>query len=61
MTTLLGVSLAGRTVVMVGGGAVTARRLERLLEDGAAARIVARVSAARSRAAADVHSARLAA
>ena len=41
MTTLLGVSLAGRTVVMVGGGAVTARRLERLLEDGADLRVVA--------------------
>ena len=41
MTTLLGVSLAGRTVVMVGGGAVTARRVERLLEEGSAVRIVA--------------------
>lgn len=41
MTTMLGVSLAGRDVLMVGGGAVTARRLRRLLEDGARVRIVA--------------------
>ncbi len=41
MTTMLGVSLAGRAVVMAGGGAVTARRLERFLEDGAAVRIIA--------------------
>lgn len=41
MTTMLGVSLTGRAVVMVGGGAVTARRLERFLEDGADVRIVA--------------------
>ncbi|PZU40617.1 MAG: uroporphyrinogen-III C-methyltransferase [Microbacterium sp.] len=41
MTTMLGISLAGRDVLMVGGGAVTARRLRRLLEDGARVRIVA--------------------
>lgn len=41
MTTLLGVSLAGRDVLMVGGGTVTARRMERLLEDGALVRVVA--------------------
>jgi uroporphyrin-III C-methyltransferase/precorrin-2 dehydrogenase/sirohydrochlorin ferrochelatase len=41
MTTLLGISLAGRSVVMVGGGAVTARRLERFLAEGARVTIVA--------------------
>jgi uroporphyrin-III C-methyltransferase/precorrin-2 dehydrogenase/sirohydrochlorin ferrochelatase len=41
MTTMLGVSLAGRDVLMVGGGSVTARRLERFLRDGARVRIVA--------------------
>ena len=41
MTTMLGISLAGRTVVMVGGGAVTARRLKRFLADGARVTIVA--------------------
>ncbi|MCC2032363.1 uroporphyrinogen-III C-methyltransferase [Microbacterium allomyrinae] len=41
MTTMLGVSLAGRRVLMVGGGSVTARRLERFLADGADAAIVA--------------------
>lgn len=41
MTTLIGVSLAGRDVLLVGGGPVTARRLARLLDDGAHARIVA--------------------
>jgi uroporphyrin-III C-methyltransferase/precorrin-2 dehydrogenase/sirohydrochlorin ferrochelatase len=40
MTTMLGVSLAGRDVLMVGGGAVTARRLQRFLDDGAIVRIV---------------------
>nr|WP_229384427.1 uroporphyrinogen-III C-methyltransferase [Microbacterium allomyrinae] len=38
---MLGVSLAGRRVLMVGGGSVTARRLERFLADGADAAIVA--------------------
>ncbi|WOQ70547.1 uroporphyrinogen-III C-methyltransferase [Microbacterium limosum] len=41
MTTMLGISLAGRDVLMVGGGTVTARRLQRLLDDGARVRIVA--------------------
>lgn len=41
MTTLLGVSLARRPVLMVGGGDVTARRAERLLADGALVRVVA--------------------
>lgn len=41
MTTLLGVSLSGREVLMVGAGAVTARRLARFLDDGARVRIVA--------------------
>ncbi|QIG40474.1 uroporphyrinogen-III C-methyltransferase [Microbacterium sp. 4R-513] len=41
MTTMLGISLAGRDVLMVGGGPVTARRLQRFLDDGAAVRIVA--------------------
>jgi uroporphyrin-III C-methyltransferase/precorrin-2 dehydrogenase/sirohydrochlorin ferrochelatase len=41
VTTMLGVSLAGRTVVMVGAGAVTARRLRRFVADGARIRIIA--------------------
>lgn len=41
MTTMLGVSLSGRDVLMVGGGGVTARRLARFLADGARVRIVA--------------------
>ena len=41
MTTLLGISLAGRPVLMVGGGDVTARRSQRLLTDGAIVRIIA--------------------
>jgi uroporphyrin-III C-methyltransferase/precorrin-2 dehydrogenase/sirohydrochlorin ferrochelatase len=41
MTMLLGVSLAGRDVLLVGGGAVTARRLRRFLAEGARPRIVA--------------------
>ncbi|GAA2990988.1 uroporphyrinogen-III C-methyltransferase [Microbacterium terrae] len=38
---MIGLSLSGRSVVMVGGGAVTARRLERFLADGARVRVVA--------------------
>ncbi|WP_345436891.1 uroporphyrinogen-III C-methyltransferase [Microbacterium gilvum] len=38
---MLGVSLEGRDVLLVGGGAVTARRLRRLLDDGARPRVVA--------------------
>jgi uroporphyrin-III C-methyltransferase/precorrin-2 dehydrogenase/sirohydrochlorin ferrochelatase len=41
MTTMIGISLAGRQVVMVGGGDVTARRLRRFLLDGAVVRVVA--------------------
>ncbi|ALJ18796.1 uroporphyrinogen-III C-methyltransferase [Microbacterium sp. No. 7] len=41
MTTMIGVSLAGREVLMVGGGPVTARRLARFLDDGAHVRVVA--------------------
>ncbi|WP_454131037.1 uroporphyrinogen-III C-methyltransferase [Microbacterium lacticum] len=41
MTTMIGVSLAGREVLLVGGGAVTARRMRRLLDDGAYVRVVA--------------------
>ena len=41
MTTMLGISLAGRRVVMVGGGAVAARRLPRFLDDGARVTVVA--------------------
>jgi uroporphyrin-III C-methyltransferase/precorrin-2 dehydrogenase/sirohydrochlorin ferrochelatase len=41
MTTMLGISLAGRKVVFVGGGTVTARRLPRLLEEGAIVTVVA--------------------
>lgn len=41
MTTMLGVSLAGRAVVFVGGGTVAARRLPRVLADGAAVTVVA--------------------
>ncbi len=38
---MLGVSLRGREVLMVGGGLVTARRLRRFLDDGALVRVVA--------------------
>lgn len=41
MTTILGVSLSGRQVLLVGGGAVAARRLGRFLADGAVVRLVA--------------------
>lgn len=41
MTLLLGVSLAGRDVLMVGGGAVTARRVGRFIDEGARVRVVA--------------------
>ncbi|MDQ0645510.1 uroporphyrinogen-III C-methyltransferase [Microbacterium murale] len=41
MTTMLGLALTGRRVLLVGGGAVAARRLERFLADGALVRIVA--------------------
>jgi uroporphyrin-III C-methyltransferase/precorrin-2 dehydrogenase/sirohydrochlorin ferrochelatase len=41
MTLMLGVTLTGRDVLLVGGGAVVARRLGRFLEEGARVRIVA--------------------
>lgn len=41
MTTILGLSLTGRRVLLVGGGAVAARRLRRFIADGARVRIVA--------------------
>jgi uroporphyrin-III C-methyltransferase/precorrin-2 dehydrogenase/sirohydrochlorin ferrochelatase len=41
MTTMLGISLTGREVVLVGGGSVTARRLPRFLAEGADITIVA--------------------
>ncbi|MET0781543.1 MAG: uroporphyrinogen-III C-methyltransferase [Microbacterium sp.] len=54
MTTMVGISLAGRQVVMVGGGDVAARRIRRFLLDGALIRVVAPVlSAATERLVAD--------
>ena len=41
MTTMIGISLSGRQVVMVGGGDVAARRIRRFLLDGAVIRVVA--------------------
>ena len=41
MTLLLGVTLTGRDVLLVGGGDVTARRLRRFLAEGALVRVVA--------------------
>jgi len=41
MTVMLGVNLAGRDVLLVGGGPVAAKRLRRFLADGACPRIVA--------------------
>ncbi|HWI30351.1 MAG TPA: bifunctional precorrin-2 dehydrogenase/sirohydrochlorin ferrochelatase, partial [Microbacterium sp.] len=41
MTTMLGISLAGRRVVAVGGGDVAARRIRRFLADGADVVVVA--------------------
>lgn len=43
MTVMLGVDLDGRDVLLVGGGAVAAKRLRRFLAEGARARIVAPV------------------
>ncbi|MFK4760077.1 uroporphyrinogen-III C-methyltransferase [Microbacterium sp. ZW T5_45] len=43
MTVMLGVDLAGRDVLLVGGGPVAAKRLHRFLADGASPRIVAPV------------------
>ncbi|UYO98614.1 uroporphyrinogen-III C-methyltransferase [Microbacterium sp. M28] len=41
MTLMLSVALTGRDVLLVGGGAVTARRLRRFLAEGARVRVVA--------------------
>lgn len=41
MTTLLGIDLEGRDVLVVGGGQVAARRVRTLLADGARVRVVA--------------------
>lgn len=41
MTTVLGIALNGRDVLLVGGGRTTARRLRRFLDEGACPRIVA--------------------
>lgn len=41
MTTILGLSLTGRRVLLVGGGTVAARRLRRFIADGARVRVVA--------------------
>lgn len=43
MTTMMGISLSGRLVVMVGGGNVAARRIRRFLLDGAVIRVIAPV------------------
>lgn len=49
MTTILGVSLTGRTVLLVGGGDVAARRAHHLLADGARITIVAPLLSTRTR------------
>lgn len=41
MTMMLGLDLAGRDVLLVGGGSVAARRLQRFLDEGARVRVVA--------------------
>jgi uroporphyrin-III C-methyltransferase/precorrin-2 dehydrogenase/sirohydrochlorin ferrochelatase len=41
MSLMLGVSLAGREVLLVGGGQVTARRLRRFVDEGAVVRLFA--------------------
>ncbi|WP_404444611.1 uroporphyrinogen-III C-methyltransferase [Microbacterium marinum] len=41
MTTMLGLSLAGRSVVFIGGGAVATRRVGRFLDEGAVVTVVA--------------------
>lgn len=57
MTTMLGLSLSGRRVVLVGGGAVAARRLARFLADGALVRVVAPELAPQMRALLESHDA----
>lgn len=41
MTTMLGLTLEGRDVVFIGGGDVAARRMRRMLQDGARVSVVA--------------------
>lgn len=55
MTTLVGLDLGGRDVVMIGGGAVTARRLPRLIADGARLTVIAPDLSARTRELIDAH------
>lgn len=55
MTTMLGVSLTDRRVVMIGGGAVAARRLVRFLHDGADVVVVAPVLAPETHALVEAH------
>ena len=43
MTTLVGLSLAGRAVLFIGGGSSVARRLERFVAEGAQVRVIAPV------------------
>ncbi|HEX5857193.1 MAG TPA: uroporphyrinogen-III C-methyltransferase [Microbacterium sp.] len=49
MTTMMGISLAGRRVVAVGGGDVAARRIRRFLADGADVLVVAPALSAATR------------
>ena len=55
MTMTLGVTLAGRRTVLVGGGSVTARRLTRLVAEGAHVVVVAPELSAEVRAMVDDH------
>lgn len=50
MTTIVGIALTDRRVLLVGGGAVSARRLGRFVADGAMVRIVAPRLAAQTQA-----------
>ncbi|WP_405374334.1 MULTISPECIES: uroporphyrinogen-III C-methyltransferase [unclassified Microbacterium] len=55
MTTMLGLSLTGRRVVFVGGGAVAARRVVRFIEEGAAITVVSPVVGEAMRELIDAH------
>ena len=55
MTLMLGVTLTGRDVLLIGGGAVTARRLRRFLAEGALVRVVAPALHAETAALVDAH------
>ncbi|MFB7250715.1 uroporphyrinogen-III C-methyltransferase [Microbacterium sp. NPDC056234] len=55
MTLLLGITLTGRDVLLVGGGAVTARRLRRFVAEGALVRVVASQLAPETAALVDAH------